>query len=142
MTRKKHTDDTTGISIIGETANINFFLLSPMTPDSATDVINKTSTKKAHTRRKYKGDTAPSNVSQHSYEFMVDPGRIDLQTLPGDSFVLKASGETRQFTFVGDVMDLHAFLVSNAKYETKLYTQGPPYVIAAASAQESAVKKR
>ena len=142
MTRQKHTPDGANISIIGETANINFFLNTALTPDSVDDVVNKTSSKKAHTRRRYKGDPAPSNVSAHSYEFMVDPGRIDLQTLPGDAFVLVANGEKRQFTYVGDVMDLHAFLVGQAKYETKLYTQGPPYVIAAAASEGLVAKTR
>ena len=133
MTRKKHTIDGFELAIIGETDNINFFLNTALTPDSETAVVNKTSTKKAHTRRRYVGDVTPSNVSSHEYVFMVDPGRIDLQTLPGKPFILQAGGERRQFTYVGNVVDLHAFLVSDVKVETKLYTQGPPYVIAPAS---------
>lgn len=133
MTRKKHTIDGFELAIIGETDNINFFLNTALTPDSESSIVNKTSTKKAHTRRRYVGDVTPSNVSSHEYVFMVDPGRIDLQTLPGKPFILQAGGERRQFTYVGNVVDLHAFLTSDVKVETKLYTQGPPYVIAAAS---------
>ena len=141
MTRKKHTADGQNIAIIGETANINYFLTTPLTPDSETAVVNKTSTKKAHTRRKYVNDPAPSNVVQHSYEFMYDPGRIDLQTLPGFPFILDDGIEKRQFSCVGDVMDLHAFFVGNAKMDLKLYTSGPPYVIkAAAEAMVASVK--
>jgi hypothetical protein len=132
MTRKKHSIDGFELAIIGETANINFFLNTALQPDSETDVVNKQSSKKAHTRRRYVGDATPSNVSAHDYVFMVDPGRIDLQTLPGKPFILQAGGERRQFTYVGNVIDLHAFLVSDVKAETKLYTVGPPYVIAAA----------
>ena len=135
MTRKKHSVDGFELAIIGETANINFFLNTPLAPDSETDVVNKQSSKKAHTRRRYVGDKTPSNVSAHDYTFMVDPGRIDLQTLPGKPFILQAAGEKRQFTYVGNVIDLHAFLVADVKVETKLYTQGPPYVIAAASGE-------
>ena len=135
MTRKKHSVDGLDLAIIGETANINYFVSTALTPDSETDVVNKTTTKKAHTRRKYVGDSSPSNVSSHSVQFMYDPGRIDLQTLPGSPFVLDDGTEKRQFTFVGDVMDLHSWLTGNVKKETKLYTSGPPYVIAPAVAE-------
>ena len=131
MTRAKHTVGDGPLFIIAETANINYFLKTPLTPDSVDGVVNKQGRKKAHTRRRYKGDPAPSNVPEHSYEFMVDPGRIDLQTLPGKPFVLDDGTEKRQFTYVGDVMDLHAWLVGDAKMDMKLYTVGPPYLIKA-----------
>ena len=131
MTRLKHSIDGKNLAIIAETANINYFLKTPLTPDSAEGVVNKTSTKKSHTRRKYVGDPAPSNVISHSYEFMYDPGKIDLQTLPGKPFILDDGTEKRQMTYVGDVMDLHAFLVGDAAKDLKLYTVGPPYQIKA-----------
>ena len=143
MTRLKHSIDGMNLSIIAETANINYFVKTSLEPDSSTGVVNKTSTKKAHTRRKYVGDTAPSNVSSHSYEFMYDPGRIDLQTLPGKPFILDDGTERRQMTYVGDVMDLHAYLTSDAKMDLKLFTVGPPYEIkAAAPGSVQAVKAR
>ena len=141
MTKKKHSVPDKDLAIIGETANINYYLKTPLTPDSETSVVNATTTKKAHSRRKYVGDPAPSSVASHSVEYMVDPGRIDLQTLPGRPFVLDDGTEKRQLTYVGDVMDLHAFLVGNAKMELKLYTSGPPYVIKAAG-EAVAVAKR
>ena len=141
MTKKKHSVDGKNLAIIGETANINYFLKTPLAPDSAVGVVNKSGTKKAHTRRRYVADPAPSNVSSHGYEFMYDPGRIDLQTLPGKSFILDDGVEKRQFTLVGDVMDLHSFLVGQAKTELKLYTTGAPYVIAAAG-EAATVKSR
>ena len=143
MTRVKHSIDGKNLAIIAETANINYFLNTALEPDSAEGVVNKTSRKKAHTRRKYVGDPAPSNVQEHPYEFMYDPGRIDLQTLPGKPFILDDGTEKRQMTYVGDVMDLHAFLVGDAKMDLKLYTVGPPYEIKAVSAgQAQAVKAR
>lgn len=142
MTKLKHTVGDGPLAIIGETDNINYFLKTELTPDSVDGVVNKTGTKKAHTRRRYVGDPAPSNVVSHSYEFMYDPGRIDLQTLPGNSFILDDGTERRQFTFVGDVMDLHAFLVGDAKADLKLYTSGPPYFIKAAGNQQAALKTR
>lgn len=141
MTKKKHSIDGKNLAIIGETENINFFVKTPLTPDSASSVVNKTTTKKAHQRRKYVGDPAPSSVVSHTVEFMYDPGRIDLQTLPGHSFRLVGGGESRQFTYVGDVMDLHAYLVGEAGMELKLYTTGAPYVIAAAGEQAAQTAK-
>lgn len=137
MTRLKHTIAGTDLAIIAETANINYFLKTTLTPDSVEGVVNKTSRKKAHTRRKYVNDPAPSNVQEHPYEFMYDPGRIDLQTLPGKPFILDDGTERRQMTYVGDVKDLHAFLVGDAKMDLKLYTVGPPYVIQAVDAGQA-----
>ena len=133
MTKKKHSIAGKNLAIIGNTTNINYYLKTTLTPDSEVGVVNKTATKKAHTRRKYVGDPSPSNVASHSVEFMYDPGRIDLQTLPGKSFILDDGVEKRQFTFVGDVMDLHSFISSDAKMDLKLYTTGAPYVIAAST---------
>ena len=140
---QRHTLPSGNAAIYGETANINYFLKTNLVPDSAEGVVNKTSSKKAHTRRKYVGDPAPTNVVQHSYEFMFDPGRIDLQTLPGKPFILDDGTERRQMTYVGDVKNLHAFLVGEAATDLKLYTVGPPYVIeAAGETQAQAVKTR
>ena len=110
-------------------ANFNYFVTTPLTPDSAGSVVNKQASVKAHTRRKYVGDPAPSNVSASTREFMVDPGRKVGNALPGFSFILDDGTEKRQFTLQGDVMDLHAYLVGELKAETKLYTQGARYVI-------------
>jgi len=131
MTRVKHSIDGLNLAIIAETDNINYFLKTTLEPDSAEGVVNKQGNKKAHSRRKYVGDPAPSSVSSHSYEYMYDPGRIDLQTLPGKPFILDDGVEKRQMTFVGDVMDLHSFISGDAKMDLKLYTSGPPYVITA-----------
>lgn len=109
--------------------NFNYFVTTPVTPDSTEAVVNKQTTVKAHTRRKYVGDPAPSNVSAATREFMVDPGRKVGNALPGFSFILDDGTEKRQFTLQGDVMDLHAYLVTELNAETKLYTQGARYVI-------------
>ena len=114
-------------------ANFNYFVNTPLTPDSVGSVVNKTTTVKAHQRRKYVGDPSPSNIPQTTREFMYDPGRKVGNALPGFSFILDDGTERRQFTLEGDVMDLHAYLVTELKSETKLYTQGARYVIAAAS---------
>ena len=114
--------------------NFNYFVKTDVTPDSADSVVNKQTQVKAHTRRKYVGDPAPSNVSSASREFMVDPGRKVGNALPGFSFILDDGTEKRQFTLQGNVMDLHAYLVTDLNAETKLYTQGARYVITPAEA--------
>ena len=110
-------------------ANFNYFVKTDLVPDSADSVVNKTTQVKAHTRRKYVGDPAPSNVPQATREFMVDPGRKVGSALPGFSFILDDGTESRQFTLQGNVMDLHAYLITELNAETKLYTQGARYVI-------------
>lgn len=113
-------------------ANFNYFVKTPLTPDSVEGVVNKESSVKAHTRRKYVNDPAPANVDAHSRQFMYDPGRKVGNAYPGFSFILDDGIEKRQFTLEGDVMDLHSYLVGELNNETKLYTQGARYTIDAA----------
>ena len=134
MTTKKFSPEGFDLCIYGEEANINYFLTTPLTPDSEGGIVNKTSTVKAHTRRRYVGDTTPSNVSGGERVWMYDPGRIRLNVLPGEPFILDDKVEKRQFTYTGNIVDLHAFLMSDVKEETKLYTTGAPYVIPKPSA--------
>lgn len=135
MTIKKFSPEGFELDIYAETANINYFLTTPLVPVSEDGIVNKTTNVKAHTRRRYVGDSTPSNVSGGERVFMYDPGRINLQTLPGQPFILDDGVEKRQFTFNGNVVDLHAFLMSDVKEETKLYTSGAPYIIPKPSAE-------
>ncbi len=123
-------------TIIGEPDNINYFIKTPLTPDSASEVVNKTTTVKAHTRRNYAGDPAPSNVSASSREFLVDPGRRNGSAVPGNPFILDDGIERRQFQYTGTFMDLHAFFVGQAKADMTLYSQSAAYSIAAADGGE------
>lgn len=113
-------------------ANFNYFVKTALTPDSVEGVVNKSSNVKQHSRRKYVNDPAPSNVDPHPRVFMYDPGRKVGSALPGFSFILDDGLEKRQFTIEGDVVDLHAYLKGELKNETKLFTQGARYTIAAA----------
>lgn len=124
--------------IWAETANINYFIKTPLTPLSAGGVTNKTAQVKAFTRRQYPGDSTPINVSASNREFIVDPGARSGAALPGKNFWLVADAglpgeEKRQFTYQGRLMDLHAWLVGTAKYELYLYgPTGKRYIIEAA----------
>ena len=114
-------------------ANFNYFVKTELTPDSDSGVVNSQSTVKAHTRRQYAGDTITMNVASHQREYMYDPGRKVGSALPGFSFILDDGTEKRQFTLVGNVMDLHSYLLTELNAETKLYTQGARYVITPAA---------
>lgn len=134
MTVQKFAPEGFELEIYAESANLNYFLTTPITPASEGAVVNKTATVKASTRRQYVGDPTPVNVSGHSRTYMYDPGRKVGNALPGEPFILDDGTEKRQMTFSGNVVDLHAFLVSDVKEETKLYTTGARYVIPKPSA--------
>jgi hypothetical protein len=134
MTVQKFSPDGFKLDIYAETANINYFLTTELVPASVGAVVNKEAAVKTHPRRQYKGDPTPSNVDPYTRVYMVDPGRKVGNALPGEPFILDDGTEKRQFTFAGNVVDLHAFLSSDVKAETKLYTTGARYVIPKPSA--------
>ena len=123
----KMTPTGKNFSIWGIPGNINYFISEELAADSVEGVVNKTTTVKAHSRRRYVNDPAPINVGSHGREFMYDPGRKVGNALPGFSFILNDGTEKRQFTLQGDVMDLHAWLLTTLNNPTKLYTQGASY---------------
>ena len=121
-------------TIIGDVANINYFLNTPLTPDSETGVVNKTATVKAHTRRRFASDSSPVNVSGGTREYLYDPGRRNGSAIPGNPFILADGTETRSFMYTGDFVDLHAFFVGGAAMDLTLYSQSAAYSIVAAEA--------
>ena len=123
----KMTPTGKNFSIWGIPANINYFISEELAADSVEGVVNKTTTVKAHSRRRYVNDPAPINVGSHGREFMYDPGRKVGNALPGFSFILNDGTEKRQFTLQGDVMDLNAWLLTTLNNPTKLYTPGASY---------------
>lgn len=130
MAAQKHTYGDGPGAIYGETANINYFLNTSLAPDSAVGVTNKTSNVKAHNRRRYVSDDTPSNVSSSTREFLSDPGRRNGGATPGKPMVLSDGIERRQFSYTGDFMDLHAFILGEAKMALTLYSQSAAYDIA------------
>jgi len=129
MTVQKFAPEGFELAIYAEQANLNYFLTTAIEPASAGAIVNKTASVKSHTRRKYVGDPAPSNIPETDRTYMYDPGRKVGNALPGQPFILDDGVEKRQMTFSGNVIDLHAFLMSDAKMELKLYTTGARYVI-------------
>ena len=120
--------------IYGEPANINYFVSTPLESVTVGGVENRTSAVRAHSRRQYPGDPTSINVSSHSREYLFDPGRTNGNALPGEPFILSDGVETRQFTFQGNIMDLHSYLVGEASMNLVLKTaRGASYAIAAAA---------
>jgi hypothetical protein len=131
MAIQKHTYGAEGHAIYAETANINYFLKTPLAPASTAGVVNKTANVSAFTRRRYPGDSSPSNVSSSTREYLFDPGRRNGSATPGSPFILDDGVEKRSFTFTGPFTDLHAFLVGDAKMDFRCYSPSAAYDIAA-----------
>ena len=134
MTIQKHVFDLEGDAIYAETANINYFLKTALTPASAEGVVNKTASVSAFSRRRYPGDPEPSNVSASSRDFLYDPGRRNGNATPGQPFILDDGVEKRSFTFTGPFTDLHAFLVGDAKMDFRVFSPSASYDITAVDA--------
>ena len=143
MSAQKFSLDGTDSAIWAEPANLNYFLKEALTPDSAAGVTNVSTSVKAHTRRQYKGDTTLVNVSAHSMEYMVDPGRKSGSALPGKPFVVTDGIEKRQMRYTGSFMDIHALFVGGAKFDTDLFSPtGTRYSITAVDAGIANAKVR
>ena len=134
MASQKMVPAGTDIAIYGEPANINYFLNTDLTPVSETGAVDKTTTVKSHTRRRYATDSSPVNVSGSSREFLYDPGRRNGSAIPGNPFILDDGTERRQFHYTGTLMDLHAFIKGDASMDLVLFSQSAAYDIAAAEA--------
>ena len=116
--------------IYGHPTNFNHFVTTPLVPITPADREYQGGTKKAHSRRQYKGDATPSSVASHGYSYLHDPGRKTGNAIPGWAFILDDGTEKRQFTTTGDVVSLVAYLEDNVKDATRLYTNGARYDLA------------
>ena len=142
MTLQKHTLPSGKAAIVGETANINYFLNTDLEADSVGSVINVQQTVKAHTRRQYVNDSTPANVPGHTRVVIYDPGRKNGSASPGKNMLLSDDVERRAFTYIGPWTEVHAFLVGEAKMDLKAYSESARYDIAAATQGEGfAIKK-
>lgn len=135
MAIQRHSIPDSDAAIYGETANINYFVTTPLEADSAGAVVNKQASVKASTRRQYPGDSTPINVTAHSREFMVDPGRRNGAATPGKEMILDDGTERRTFTYTGPWMDVHAWLVGDAKVPLRAYSESARYDIAASGGE-------
>ena len=141
MTIQRHTLPGGEAAIYGETANINFFVNTELEADAVGAVVNRQSTVRAHSRRRFPGDNTPTNVSAHQREWLQDPGRRNGAATPGKDMVLVAGDERRAFTYTGPWMDVHAWLVGDAAAETIAYSESARYDIAAAEGGQALATK-
>lgn len=125
------------IVFYGYAENINYFLKTPLVPDAAAGASTAQATVKAHSRRQYPGDPTPIGVSGSAREYLVDPSRKTGIALPGYPITVVAdmgmpNEERRQWTVVGRIVDIHAFLVGQAAMQVDLYSpRGTRYTIPA-----------
>jgi len=132
MTVEKFT--ITGGSIWAEPANLNYFLKTPVEPDSAGGVTNVEVGVKEYKRRRYSGDPTPYNVPEQQRTTLVDPGRKSGNALPGSPFICDDGVEKRQFRYTGAWVNVHAFFTGDAAMDFKLYSAtGTRYTITAAA---------
>ena len=132
-TIQKHSLENTDAAIYGASANLNYFLNTTLTPDSADSVTVVQQSVKAHPRRRFVGDSTPASVGAHSREVVRDPGRRNGSATPGKPMILDDGTEKRSFTFTGPWTDVHSYLVGNAKMDLLAYSPSARYTIAAAS---------
>jgi len=135
MAIERFTIANTDTVIYAEPDNLNYFLNTPLTPDTAAGATNQQSNVKTYTRRQYPGDTSTISVAATVRDYLVDPGRRTGNALPGKSFrVVGDAGlpgeENRQFTYDGRWMDVHALFVGDASMQVHLYSpSGTRYIV-------------
>jgi hypothetical protein len=113
-------------AIYAETANINYFLKTALTPATSSGATVKQTLVSAHARRQYPGDVTTSSVAASNREVLVDPTRKSGNGLPGRSITLVSDAglpneERRTFTLKGRWVDFHAYMVANAKMQIFAY---------------------
>lgn len=133
MAIQKHSLDGTSAAIYAQTENINYFLNSPLAPDSASGVENRTRAVPQRSVRRYPGDPTPYTVAPTTAVFIHDPGRRNGSATPGRQMILDDGVEKRSFTYTGPWTDVHSFLVGAAKMDLKAYSSSARYDIATAS---------
>ena len=136
MAIQKHTLEGTDTAIWAETANLNHFSSTLISPDAADGVTNQQASVSASSRRQYPGDGSTVSVSAHSRTYLVDPGRKSGSAVPGKPFRINDGTENRMMRYTGSWIDVHSFFTGNVDVETSLYSPtGTRYVIAAGGGQ-------
>ena len=113
------------VKIFGRVENWNFFFETPVEDQSKgckAGLIKEHKIPKKHTRRKYPGDTNPSNVeSLNKRKVLGNVVYTSGNALPGWTLILQTDPETwdggaekRQFQYVGKWRDLYLQMESDA----------------------------
>ena len=145
MAIEKHTYDNNGNAIYAETANINYFLSTGLEPDSVSGVEERTKNMPQRSVRRYVGDPEPYTIpAVTGARYLYDPGRKNSNATPGKEFILDDGTEKRVFSYTGAFVDLHAFILGDAKMDLTLFSEGAWYevkVVGNGAAEVAARKK-
>ena len=121
-------DATNGLKIWDKYGNLDFFCDTSGLTEASASVVNKQANVKGSSVHYYMNSAATYTRGATSKQYIVDPGRRKGNAIPGKPFVLVADAglpgeETRQFTYEGAFMDLHAFIVGSAKMMVDLFSE-------------------
>lgn len=121
-------DSTNGLKIWDKFGNLEYFCdVSGLTEASAS-IVNKQANVKGSSVHHYMNSAATYTRAATVKQFIYDPGRRKGNAIPGKPFVLVSDAglpgeQTRQFTYEGAFMDLHAFIVGSAKMLVDLFSE-------------------
>ena len=126
MAIEKHTvDESSGAAIYAESANLNYFVKTEITPDSVEGVVTKTKNIPSRSVRRYVGDPNPYTIGPVSgARYVYDPGRRNGSATPGKEMIMDDGTERRSFTYVGSWVDVHAFFLGNLAKDATVYSEG------------------
>ena len=143
MAIEKHSIDGSSAAIWAETANLNYFLKTSLEPDTVGGVENRTKDIPKRTVSRYVNDPNPYEIKALTgVRYLYDPGRKNGGATPGQEMILADGVEKRSFTYTGSFLDVHAYMVGNAKMDLTLYSAGAGYEIKATGAEAVAAKVR
>lgn len=118
----------TGLKIWDKYGNLEFFCDVTGLTEASASVVNKQANVKASSVHYYMNSPTTYTRGATFKQFIYDPGRRKGNAIPGKPFVLVADAglpgeETRQFTYEGAFMDLHAFITGAAKMQVDLFSE-------------------
>ena len=106
--------------------SINYFLTDALEDDTVGTKSRGTKSIPGHQRRKGPSDASPTNVTQSTADYLIDPSLKSGNALPGNSFILQTTPNadvdaTRRFTLAGRSTDFIEYFDGKMKYETYVY---------------------
>lgn len=121
-------DAANGLRIWDKFGNLEFFCDTSGLTEASASVTNKQANVKGSSVHYYMNSAATYTRGATVRQFIHDPGRRKGNAIPGKPFVLVADAglpgeETRQFTYEGAFMDLHAFITGAAKMQVDLFSE-------------------
>ena len=133
-------NDATGASIWAESANLNYFVTTPIEPVANGGIEVRQKSIPQRSVRRNVGDPDPYTIpAVATVRYLFDPGRRSGSTTPGKEMILDDGVERRAMTYTGSFVDIHAYILGDAAMALTLYSEGAPYAIPAPEAGGQAV---